>query len=106
MTIMCAYGIFLFAIWTCLSRRYDDGIFGKIVFCFSALVALSLIIQPDNETAQTLLNLAFFMVCCRSFIRHTFYPFIFKKYPELDRRNNGKRAAKSPSDCTSDHPII
>ena len=103
----CYLIVAAYAVWTCNSTRFDDGIVGKILYCGLALAAIALCISPGNPSAEKALTISITAVCCRSFVRHTIYPHLFNKYPKLDRRNHGKNATDKSADTgNADHPAV
>lgn len=75
--VICAYSI-----WACLSRRYDDGIFGKVLLFGAAVASLAMLLTGKNEHW---LEVVFAAFCLRYFWRLVIWPTITGRYPNLGR---------------------
>ena len=84
-TSISACVIFCYSVWACLSNKYRDGIIGKLLFCASSLISLSILLTGQHADW---LNVAFAILCLRNFIVVLIMPHIIKKYPCFERRKN------------------
>ena len=76
---ICYFIIAFYAIWTCNSTTFDDGIIGKLAYCALALSAIGLAYESGGLYAQNIFAVSVAIVCVRQFCRHAIYPYFFEK---------------------------
>lgn len=66
----CYFIIALYAVWTCNSPTFDDGVIGKLAYCVLALSAISLAYDFHGEYTQDIFAVAVMVICLRRFWKH------------------------------------
>lgn len=88
-TSISACVIFCYSAWACLSHKYQDGIVGKLLFCASSLISLTVLLTGNHADW---LNVAFALLCIRNFVITLIMPAFIKKYPCFDRRKHDRNS--------------
>lgn len=86
---ICYFIIALYAIWTCNSITFDDGVLGKLAYCALALSAIGLAYNADGLHTQDIFIVSVTVIFVRSFFRHAIYPHFLKKIQKIKGQKNG-----------------